>query len=126
VKNPRITPKEWGLLKGALRRVFARSELHAEAVKLTRIDFKDLTRPRVTKWSRCMECKLPTPTYKIEVDHLKPVVPLNKEFSQMSLDEAVNNLWCPISDLQGLCHTCHNVKTKQERLERKRLKGAKK
>lgn len=113
--NNRITDKEIGLLKGAIRRVFSRSELRKEALsKSIIVGYKDPERPRVTKWSICNECKKKEPTYKIEVDHLNPVVPLDTLFKKMDLLEFINRVWCEIEYLQVICKPCHKVKTKSE------------
>jgi hypothetical protein len=47
MNNPRVTSKERGLLKGAIRRVFSRSDLRRKVIELSRIDHTDSTRPRV-------------------------------------------------------------------------------
>jgi len=123
--NRNITPKERNLIKGALRRVFARSDLHRQVVDRTRVDYKDLMRPRVKKWSKCEQCKLFTPTYQITVDHIDPIIPTDNAFENMLVDDVINRLWCNITNLQGLCEPCHDQKTAKERVERKTHKGVK-
>lgn len=120
--NDRITNKERNLIKGSLRRVFSRSELRKQALELTIIDYKDPKRPRVKKWSQCASCKQPVPTYLINIDHIKPVVPIDKAFVDMSLDDVVDAIWSDKNNLQGLCDSCHNVKTGLENKARRAYK----
>lgn len=124
--NPRITPKERGLLKGAVRRVFSRSELRRRVVELSRVEYKDPARPRVTKWSRCFECKQLTPSYLIEVDHRSPVVPLDTTLENMTWDQVIDNIWCEDNGLQALCISCHQCKSSIEAKERKKHKKSRK
>lgn len=120
--NDRLTKKDKGLLKGAFRRVFSRSELRRRVVAASLIEYVDSARPRVKKWSRCKECKQPVPAYLAEVDHREPLVPLNMSFDEMSLDLIVDRLWCEESKLDVLCKPCHKVKSKSENAERRKLK----
>jgi len=125
MSNPRITAKEWGLLKGALRRVFFRSQLRKEALQRSIVDVTCANRPRVKKWSRCPVCDRLEPTYKMEVDHLEPLVPLNKTLQEMSMDDLVDRLWCDVHNLLAKCNDCHKLKTAAENKERRRLKALK-
>lgn len=129
--NPRISKKEQGLLKGAIRRVFSRSDLRKAVIERGRIDHRDPDRPRVTKWNRCETCGQPTASYQIQVDHKVPLVPLDSALELMTWDEVVDRCWCDENNLQGICVSCHNVKTKQEAAARrvyrkKRKEGNKK
>lgn len=117
-KNPRITKKEMGLLKGALRRVFSRSELRQKAVEAIRIDYTDSNRPRVKKWARCPLCKNPTPAYLVTVDHINPIIPVDSSFERMTLDDVLDNMWCAPEGLQAICPTCHTDKSSRERKQR--------
>lgn len=126
LKNPRLTVKERNLLKGAIRRVFARSELRRQVINSCLIDHEDNSRPRVKKWGICAVCKVPTPKSYLVVDHINPVVPIDTSFEEMSLDTLVNNMWCDIINLQPICDTCHIVKSSAEnkaRRERKKADG---
>jgi 5-methylcytosine-specific restriction endonuclease McrA len=122
MKNPRITKKEQGLLKGALRRVFSRSELRRAVIDAALVEYSDPSRPRVKKWCRCAICKLPEAKSYVAVDHISPVIPLDRSFEEMSIDEVVNRLWCLLDNLQVLCETCHDDKTAEERKARKKIK----
>ena len=126
MKNPRITKKEHALLKGAMRRVFSRSELRRRVLDAAEIKHSDPKRPRVTRWVRCAECKLPTPRYLGVVDHIDPVVPVDVAFEDMLLHTVRDRLWCEEHNLQVLDKQCHEVKTKAERKERTAHKRGKK
>lgn len=123
--NKRITAKERGLLKGSIRRVFARSELRQRVLDAAQIIYEDVKRPRVKKWSKCAVCLKPTPKYLAAVDHKEPVILVSSSFEEQGMDITVNRTWCSEENLQVICEECHDSKTKAERAERKRLKKEK-
>lgn len=122
MKNSRITAKERGLLKGAIRRVFSRSDLRKQAVEENRVNYSDPNRPRVKKWSVCHQCDKFIPTYLIEIDHRVPIIPVDKSLEDMSWDDLVDRIWCDSDNLNTLCKDCHKVKTKAENKERRAYK----
>lgn len=122
MKNPRISPKERGLIKGALRRVFSRSELRRAAVAASIVDYIDTSRPRVKKWSRCPLCKQYIPTYLLEVDHVLPIVPVDSALEHMDWDTIVDRIWCEPLNLIAICAECHKLKTQAESKERREIK----
>lgn len=121
--NPRITPKERGLLKGSIRRVFARSELRLKVLSRVTIEHSDPNRPRVKKWGYCETCGVVTPKYLLAVDHVIPVIAVDSTFEDQGADATINRTWCEEINLAAICDTCHNHKTALERAERKRLKN---
>lgn len=124
--NERVTKKERGLIKGALRRVFSRSELRKSALNACDIEHSDPKRPRVKKWSRCTHCKAPTPKYLMEVDHVEPVVKVTEASADLDANTLVNRIWCPPINLVGTCKKCHTKKTASETKERAKNKREKK
>lgn len=123
MKNEQMTVKERNLVKGAIRRVFSRSELRRRVLEACKIpNYCDSSRPRVSKWGKCAYCAEPTPLYLMEVDHIDPVVPLDKTLEDLSWDTVIDRIWCKENGLQVLCPACHTDKTKAERLERKKGK----
>lgn len=124
--NKRVTPRERGLLKGAIRRVFSRSDLRKEAIEAARADYSDPTRPRVKKWSVCSVCLQFTPTYLMQVDHKNPIIPVNSSLEEMLWDDVVNRTWCDPKDLTPMCKPCHTVKTKEENATRRKNKKERK
>ena len=117
--------KERGLIKGAIRRVFSRSELRRAAIARNEIPHFDLARPRAKKWVFCDLCGEIFPKYLAQADHIKPVIPVDKALDSMTWDELIENQWCDIANLQTVCKSCHNDKTKLENKERRRIKNEK-
>lgn len=124
MKHP-SNPKERNLIKGAIRRVFSRSELRRLVVDSSRIDYTDATRPRVKKWSYCPECCKETPTYLMEVDHVNPIIRPGESLDDLTWDTLIGRVWCEFENLRAVCKPCHKAKTKLENAERRRLKKEK-
>lgn len=124
--NPRITPKERNLLKGAIRRVFSRSELRRSIVDTCIIKHVNLDRPRVKTWCECTNCHKPTPKSNIQVDHVFPVIPITGSLEEMTWDEVIDRLWCKPDNLDPICIDCHEIKTKLEAKQRREYKKGKK
>lgn len=61
---------------------------------------------------QCNQCKNWFPDKKINVDHICPAGSLN---SAQDLPDFIERLFCEVDNLQVLCETCHNVKTKSEK-----------
>jgi 5-methylcytosine-specific restriction endonuclease McrA len=125
-KNPRITDKDLNLIKGGLRRVFSRSELRRSVLNSAKIDHWDGSRPRVRTWYKCELCGHRDNANNVQVDHIEPVVPLDRSLQNLDWEELINRLWCDPSNLQILCLTCHKEKSKIENKERRKLKKEKK
>jgi 5-methylcytosine-specific restriction endonuclease McrA len=124
--NPRITAKERNLIKGALRRVFARSDLRRQALEKTIVQHSDPARPRVKTWCRCPECHAFKAKSEMQVDHVEPIVPLLDALEEMSADDLVNRIWCAPENLRAICEDCHDAKTKAERKVRDEARRARK
>lgn len=120
--NNRISVKERGLIKGALRRVFSRSDLRRQAIELSVVQHIDPNRLRVKKWSICPMCKRYIPTYKMQVDHVLPVIGIHETLEAMSWDLLVDRLWCDPKNLLAICEEDHKEKTRQERKLRVKYK----
>lgn len=122
MKKPN-NPKERGLLKGAIRRVFSRSELRRKILDKALVkDYHDPSRRRVTRWGKCAECGKLEPAYLLEVDHVDPIIPLNKTLEEMDWDTIIDQVWCDERNLRAVCKPCHKTKTKAENKERRELK----
>jgi len=72
---------------------------------------------RQAKHYKCASCGGLFPAKSVQVDHIKPVVPIGWDGDW---NVVIDNMYCEIDNLQTLCKDCHTDKTKQERLERKR------
>lgn len=68
---------------------------------------------RLQKWEYlCNSCKQWFPEKQINVDHIVPAGRLN---SKHDLPDFVETLFCEVENLQVLCSSCHNTKTKNEK-----------
>lgn len=126
MKNLNMTKKEQGLLKGAIRRIFSRSEIRRRVLATVSIEHYDANRPRVKKWSLCPNCKLKTPSYQMQLDHVEPVIHLGESLDDITWDELVTRIWCSEDNLEPLCLTCHRIKSKLENSQRRKIKKEKK
>lgn len=128
MSNSRITKKDFALIKGALRRVFARSELHRRVIAKTIVEVVDSTRPRVKTWCLCPMCETLTPKSYMVVDHISPVIRITSSLEELRLeDNAVQKLtdliWCEESNLQAICEkSCHKAKSRLENAQRRKNK----
>lgn len=119
-----MSRKDRNGMRSALRRAFSRSDLYREAQNKNRIEHYDHKRPRCFKWSWCNVCGEVVPSWKTQLDHIIPVIPLDRTFDDMTMQEYVDRLWCSIDNLQTICLDCHDRKCKEEmklRPSRKRL-----
>lgn len=116
--NPRISAKERGLLKGAIRRVFSRSDLRRRVLEAHTIEHFDAKRPRVTKWSWCTVCGEVLPRYTLDIDHEDPIIPLDTTLEQMSWDTVIDRVFCEEKNLHPICKEDHKVKTRAENKQR--------
>lgn len=125
--NQPTNPKERNLLKGAIRRLFSRSDLRLSIIQKAEIKHHDPERPRVTKWVNCSECGLIFPRYLAEVDHVEPIIGLDENIGDLPWDIIIERVWCDAKNLRVVDKECHKAKTKLENAERKlhRKKGKK-
>lgn len=94
-----LGPKDIARLRSACRKVWYWS--YPRKLVVERCIGKD-------GFSRCEKCNKRTP--KIHVDHIVPVGALEGGF--------FTRLFCPSTELQGLCKSCHQKKTNEERKKR--------
>lgn len=120
MNNPRMTAKDRNLIKGAIRRVFSRSDLHKDAMTKVRVQHFDSNRPRVKTWYQCPSCKGYFAGYQMNVDHISPIV--KTTLTDMTWDEVIDAIWCEASNLRAICLTEHKQKSKLEKEERKKNK----
>lgn len=109
---------------GAIRRIFSRSVL-CKTVR-ERAKIPDETGPRGGKKYRCEICGGSFSAKDIQVDHKIPCVRLNVAAKDMSFDEIINRMWCPIDNLQAICKACHSECSKAENKVRRETKKMRK
>lgn len=122
--NHRITPKERNLIKGAIRRVFSRSDIRRAVIGSCIVMHTDTTRPRVKTWCLCPSCKGFIPKSYMQVDHIKPIIGIMETLESLSWDEVVDRLWCEYTNLKAICTDCHLIKTKAENKARRAARKA--
>lgn len=114
-------------IRGANRRLFARSPIVREKLEESRQEFprykKDGTlakKPWVKR--QCEVCGQWTGSTKIAIDHIDPVVPPNGFPVHFDMWDRITlflkRLWCDKSNLQRICDVCHDKKTYKEKIER--------
>lgn len=97
----------FGFIRSALRSAFQKWGPKHEAKKQAKVAYNTYVCAHCTKWYASKE---------IEVDHIEPAGSL-KTYSD--LPGFVERMFCEAEGFQVLCKTCHQVKTNQEREERK-------
>jgi len=118
-KKPKYNPNS--VIRGALRRAFARSPLVQEVMNESRREMprykQDGTRHKKNWVQRqCEVCNNWESSSKMAVDHKVPVVSVDDGFQDWN--EFIDRLWCDKGNLQRICDTCHDKKTSQERIAR--------
>jgi hypothetical protein len=71
---------------------------------------------RMAKHYICNSCKNEFPAKNVEVNHIRPVVPVT---GFDSWDGVVERLFCEAEGLEVVCKLCHRAITKQENIIRK-------
>jgi len=100
-----------------LKRCFSRSATHRTV--LVRSIHPTIVGPRGGKQYVCAQCLKTFGQGGIQVDHIEPVIPVNKRAREMSWDLIINRLFCVVGNLQVLCKKCHKIKSEVEREQRK-------
>lgn len=118
------TPKDRNDIKGAIRRVFSRSELRNSIIDAAIVEHSDPARPKVKKWCLCNVCKKPEAKSYMEVDHILPVIPVDSSFEALGADATIDRIWCEKNNLQAICPACHLLKTNEEKAAKKAYKDS--
>lgn len=112
------------IVKGALRRAFVRSPQCIECRNNAK--HPTIKGPRGGAQYVCAICDETFGASNVQVDHIKPAIPVNSSLEEMSWDEIIYNIFCNIKNLQLVCKECHLMKTAEERKERAKFKKLKK
>lgn len=73
---------------------------------------------RLAQHYKCKKCKKDFPAKQVQVDHKEPVVDPKTGFT--TWDSFIERLFCEKNNLQVLCTTCHDLKTKKEKNDSRR------
>lgn len=107
--------KERNLLKGAIRRIFSRSDLRRQCIERAIVPgYYDPKRKAVKFWVKCAACGKMEAKSNMEADHIEPVVPVDSTLEDMTWTEVVERQWCDVENLQPVCKPCHRRKTGEE------------
>lgn len=101
----------WSFIRSALRQKSRWWKPITQCKMLARRDYKGPLKRQKFEY-QCNNCKKWFPEKKINVDHINPAGSLN---CADDLGPFVERLFCEIDNLQVLCETCHDVKTKLEK-----------
>ena len=100
------------MLRGGSRRWPPRFETLNEAKTEKKIN--SLT-GRLAQHYQCASCNGEFSAKNVQVDHIIPVIDPQTGF--VDWNTFVENLYCDKDNLQVLCSTCHDIKTKKEKNE---------
>lgn len=126
-----LTPRERGLIKGAIRRVYRQTDTFKQVLTKARVELPPALKKDGTPGARnqvrftCAMCGELFPQKFIQIDHKDPVVYLWMKEEEMTWDEIVYGIFCDMANLQPLCSTplkllpkgkesCHRRKTAHE------------
>jgi 5-methylcytosine-specific restriction endonuclease McrA len=126
-KKPKFNPGS--ATRSAMRRVFSRSPVVKEVLDAGRRTVprfnKDGSRHKVDSVEhQCNSCQGWFKKKDVEVDHINEVVDVTEGF--LDWNTFYSRLWSDRSNLQILCSTCHDAKSKKankQRRENKLLKS---
>jgi 5-methylcytosine-specific restriction endonuclease McrA len=106
-----------GVLRAAMRKWGAFHDAKKAAERGIRVD-KATGRKR--KMYECAGCAKLFKSDEVHVDHIEPVFDPHKRIPAILTDwtEVINRMFCEVDNLQVLCHTCHGIKTENERKQR--------
>jgi len=117
--------KDLNLIFSAVSRVWCRTDRY----KHIKHSFRTIDEgPRGKWWYPCSTCGDDFRETEVELDHIDPVVPLNKRQDEMTLLEYIERKYlCSVNNFQILCKPCHREKTKKENATRtERIKNREK
>jgi len=112
-----IDRKDLTAIRTGLRQAFIRSKYRAEFMRTKRVEtvqYKkngDAAKRPMVRY-QCVKCSGMFAGDKINIDHIKKV---GSFISIFDIENFFFRIWCDFYNLQILCKTCHDGKTKRER-----------
>ena len=107
-----------GWIVSLLRRGTMRYPPRNDALRAAKTDKKiNVKTGRMAQHYKCTGCNEEFTAKGVVVDHIEPVIPVGIGFT--TWDEYIKRMFCSIEKLQVLCGSCHDVKSKEERRQRK-------
>jgi 5-methylcytosine-specific restriction endonuclease McrA len=105
--------KRWLVPK--LRRISVQWPAREIAKKLSRIE---------RGYHKCAMCGEKIHYKQIEMDHIVPVIKIDKTTKSIDWNEYLERLFCKVSNFQAICRVCHEAKTLLEsNLRQEKRKG---
>lgn len=74
---------------------------------------------RMAKHYKCNCCGEEFPLKEVQVNHIRPVVPVE---GFTTWDEVIERMFCEQDGLEVLCVPCHKLRTEEENILRKKYK----
>jgi hypothetical protein len=107
-----------GWIVSLLRRGTMRFPPRNDALRAAKTEKKiNVKTGRMAQHYKCVGCNEEFTAKGVVVDHIEPVIPVGVGFT--TWDEYIERMFCPVDNLQVLCGICHDVKSKEERQQRK-------
>lgn len=103
----------WSFIRSALRQKSRWWKPITECKMKARRPYKGPLKRQKFEY-QCNHCKKWFPEKKINVDHIIPAGTLRYA---SDLPAFVEKLFCEVDNLQVLCESCHDIKTKQEKVK---------
>lgn len=133
-----LTDEERRAIKGAIRRAFRQSHRMRMVLMAARVELPPALKKDGTPGARnrvrfrCAVCGELFPGKWVAVDHIIPVVPLDKNEKDLTPNDLVDRIYCDINNLQVICTTpvkflpkgqksCHAKKSAEENFVRKNM-----
>ena len=104
--------KYFAFIRGALRRASMRYPVKFQVLEASRRDKPKAAKGRHRFEHQCNACSDWFPAKDVAVDHIEGAGSL-KEYTD--LPGFCERLFCEPSNMQVLCHPCHQIKTNEER-----------
>ena len=118
-----MAAKEWteaklhAFIMGVLRKGLSRFPAKYNALKGAFLGKKiNPSSGRMCSFYVCAGCSEGYPSTKVQVDHIRPIVPTT---GFKSWDEVINRAFCKEDGLQVLCLSCHKAKSLKENATRR-------
>jgi len=115
-KKDKKTWKPHNAIMSCMRRTFSRSPIVRNV--LNKATHPTLRGPRGGRVFICSICGKPYGASGVEVDHIVPVIPLEKTIYEMDWSEVMERMFCDESKLRVLCKACHKSVTAEQRRQR--------
>ena len=109
----------WSMIRSALRQKSRWWKPISECKQKSKRVYKGSNKRQKFEY-QCNACKGWFADKNIQIDHIYPAGSLN---SAQDLPEFVERLFCEVDGLQCLCISCHDIKSKEDKINIKKQKN---